>query len=79
MQEQYILGVKVNTGFTMQTAVDHIAKLLSDGKNHYISTTNAEFVMTSQKDSEFKNIINKADLSLPDGAGILFADYFIKA
>ncbi|EKD99779.1 MAG: hypothetical protein ACD_22C00176G0005 [uncultured bacterium] len=35
--------------------------------------------MTAQKDPSFKDIINKADLSLPDGAGILFADYFIKA
>jgi len=74
MEVNNILGVKINTGFTMASALEYIqTKLLSDGKSHYICTTNPEFIMKAQEDSHFKDIINKADLSLPDGIGVAMA------
>ncbi len=42
-----------------------------------LCTTNPEFIMTAQKDLEFKNIINGSFLSVPDGSGVLFANYFL--
>jgi N-acetylglucosaminyldiphosphoundecaprenol N-acetyl-beta-D-mannosaminyltransferase len=74
LQEQKVLGVKVNTGLDTSQAVKYIEdSFLTDGKTHYVCTTNPEFVMDAQSDPEFKKIINESDLSLPDGSGILFA------
>ncbi|KKS06519.1 MAG: Glycosyl transferase, WecB/TagA/CpsF family [candidate division WWE3 bacterium GW2011_GWE1_41_27] len=51
--------------------------LLQNG-SHYICTTNPEFIMSAQKDPEFREMINNADLSLPDGSGVVMADYYLK-
>ncbi len=40
------------------------------GRKYYIVTPNPEFVMQAQRDPEFKEILNKADLSIPDGSGL---------
>ncbi|OGC57437.1 hypothetical protein A2976_02330 [candidate division WWE3 bacterium RIFCSPLOWO2_01_FULL_41_9] len=78
MKETYILGVKVNTGLTMSGVLNHIDGMLSDGGFHYISTTNPEFIMDAQKDREFMSIINESDLSVPDGSGVLYAEYYLE-
>lgn len=73
-----ILGVKVDFGLSMKDVLSIIEEsFLKDGKTHYICTTNAEFIIDAQKNSEFKNIINKSDLSIPDGIGVLFANYYL--
>ena len=51
--------------------------LLQNG-SHYICTTNPEFIMSAQNDPEFREMINNADLSLPDGSGVVMADYYLK-
>ena len=71
-----ILGIKVDT-FTAVQALDYIAQLALDGKNHYIVTPNPEFIMQSLEDSEFRNVVNAADLALPDGVGILWAAKYL--
>ncbi len=38
-----------------------------------IVTPNPEFILLAQKDHEFKQILNDADLCLPDGTGLRFA------
>lgn len=38
-----------------------------------IVTPNPEFVMLAGQDAEFRNLLTKADLSLPDGVGLRFA------
>ena len=73
-----ILGVNVDFGFNYDTAVTLIEKLIQDkvpGK--YVCTTNPEFIIDAQSDAEFKNIINNADFSAPDGSGLLYADAFL--
>lgn len=40
---------------------------------HQIATVNPEFIMTAQRDVEFRRILNQADLCLPDGVGLLLA------
>ena len=44
----------------------------------FIATPNPEQVVLAQKDSEFRKIVNKADIKLIDGIGLLAADSFIK-
>ena len=47
--------------------------LLKKGKMKLIVTVNPEFVMLAQDDSEFKKILNSADLAIADGVGLKLA------
>jgi len=78
MREIHILGIKVNMDMRMEDVLEEVKGFLNDGKCHYISTTNPEFVATALNDSSFKDILNKSDLSLPDGSGLLYADYYLR-
>jgi len=40
---------------------------------HHICTLNPEFTMIAQRDSNFHNILKRADLCVPDGVGLLWA------
>lgn len=67
-----VLGIKIN-----DVSIPEIVRLVegwlaTEGK-HYIVTPNPEIVMMAQKDQELKEIINKADLAIPDGAGLKLA------
>lgn len=64
-----ILGVKIND-VNMSEALEIVHGWLKKSGKHYIVTPNPEFIMTAQKDLEFKKILNDADLSIPDGAGL---------
>ena len=71
-----ILGVNINK-ITMKQAVER-AETFFDGKPHMIFTPNPEIIMECKKDEELKNIINSADLLLPDGIGVVMASKFVK-
>src|SRR4030043_1429754 len=43
----------------------------------FVVTPNPEQIVLAQKDSEFKKILNNADISLPDGAGLILANKFL--
>lgn len=73
-----ILGVKVNIGYTMESAVQAAAQLAITKQPSHICTTNPEFIIDAQSDSEFKGIINSCDLSLPDGIGVGMASTYLK-
>ncbi len=69
-QKVDILGVKIND-ISMEQAIERIEGWLVKGKDqHYIVTPNPEFIMAAQRDSEFKEILNQADLAIPDGVGL---------
>lgn len=71
-----ILGVKVDS-ITKKDLLKKIVYFLKDGKQHYIVTTNSEFIVSAQQDQQFKKIINFSDLSLADGNGVIWASYFL--
>ena len=74
-----ILGININT-FTKKQALDKIQEFLIDGKQHFIVTPNPEIILaatTIKQDEELFYILNKADLSLPDGVGLKMASWFI--
>ena len=71
-----ILGVKIDT-LTAVEALNYIADLAATGSSHYIVTPNPEFIMQSLQDTEFREIVNAADLALPDGVGILWAAKYL--
>lgn len=65
-----LLGVKLNEINFPQTLVK-IEEFLCSSHTHYIVTPNPEIILACQKDAVLKQIINDADLALPDGFGLL--------
>ncbi len=74
-----ILGVNFDRT-TEKEALEKINRWLEPGfhffKKHIIVTPNPEILLAAQKDEEYLRILNKADLSIPDGIGILWASKF---
>ncbi|MFA5413727.1 MAG: WecB/TagA/CpsF family glycosyltransferase [Patescibacteria group bacterium] len=72
-----ILGVKIDN-FTRQDALKKIEDFFSDNLQHYIVTPNPEMVVAAEKDKEFLEILNKADLAVPDGFGLVLASRYLR-
>lgn len=64
-----ILGVKISS-LTKEFALDRVGSLLRQEKQFFIVTPNPEFLVRAQSDVEFRDILNRADLALPDGVGL---------
>jgi len=71
-----ILGVKIDN-LSLDEILHKIEVFLNDNKQHYITTSNPEFIVKAQKDKEFKDIINNADLNVPDGFGLVLASLLL--
>ena len=71
-----ILGVRIDN-LAMEEALQKVEGFLKDGQQHYIVTPNPEFLVLAQKDKEFKEILNLADLAIPDGMGLVLAARFL--
>ena len=71
-----ILGVRIDN-ITMEEVVARIGEMIADGAKHYVVTPNPEFLVDAQGDEEFKKILNGADLSIPDGVGLLAAAKYL--
>ncbi len=67
-----ILGIKVDK-VNLQQALKKVEEFLADSKKHYIVTPNPEMIVLAQKDGPFGKILNKADLAIPDGIGLIWA------
>ena len=67
-----ILGVPVHP-YTMNGAVEKIVERVSQKQKTLVVTANAEIIMMGQSDTEYMEILNKAALVLPDGAGTVWA------
>lgn len=69
-----VLGVKIDD-VTVDQAVVKVEKWMKGRRKHYIVTPNPEFLVAAQRDKLFRQILNKADLAIPDGRGLrLFGD-----
>jgi len=73
-----ILGVKIDN-IDQKQVLQRVEELLKDGKQHYLVTPNPEFVIKARSDQEFRNILNRADLSVPDGVGLVFVSRFLSS
>lgn len=67
-----VLSVPIDT-VTIDEAVDKVYHLSKEPGFHMVATANAEMVMMAQNDKELHEILTKADLVVPDGAGVLWA------
>ena len=70
--KQTILGVRFDS-LTRQEAAQAGAALLEAPGFHYAVTPNPEFLLAAEKDASFRKILNEADLTLPDGIGVIYA------
>ena len=72
LKQVEILGVNVNS-LTMAQAVEAVQQVIAERKVALVATANAEMLMRSTQDEELKDILNQADLVVPDGAGTVWA------
>jgi N-acetylglucosaminyldiphosphoundecaprenol N-acetyl-beta-D-mannosaminyltransferase len=69
----HILGLPVDA-ITYETWLARIGEWIDAGERaHHVCTTNPEFMMVARKDPNFRNILRRADLCVPDGVGLLWA------
>jgi N-acetylglucosaminyldiphosphoundecaprenol N-acetyl-beta-D-mannosaminyltransferase len=68
----FILGTKVHN-LTLPQALKRTEGFLYDGKQHHIVTPNPEIVLKARNDCKYRAILNRADLSIPDGIGLVWA------
>lgn len=61
----------------MDEAVARVGEFVRSGGAHTIVTPNPEMCLAAQRDSEFRDILNRADLAVPDGVGLLLAARFL--
>ncbi len=67
-----ILGVPVHP-ITYEQFVALVEAFIAEERPHQICTANPEFVMTAQRMPEFMAVLQKADLVVADGVGLLWA------
>lgn len=67
-----ILGLKVDK-ITMQEALKRFEEMLQNEGLKFIVTPNSEILEAATKNDELKEIINEADMVIPDGIGLVYA------
>jgi N-acetylglucosaminyldiphosphoundecaprenol N-acetyl-beta-D-mannosaminyltransferase len=77
MQEKIeILKVRFDK-ITLNEAAEKATKWAKESKQRLITTPNPEIVLEAQKNSKFLEILNKSDINIADGTGILWASRYI--
>ncbi len=72
-----ILGVKIAAVDIMQAA-DRIMQMTEEEGVHSVYTPNSEIVLNAYKDNDFCKLLNRADLLVADGIGVVYASKFVK-
>jgi len=67
-----VLGIKVHN-VTMAEAVERVKGFFASGRQAYVVTSNSEMVIAGRRDKEFTQILNQADLAVPDTVGLVWA------
>ncbi len=77
LRKEKFIGVNI-TNETETHILEHIKELLEKtSRKFYIVTPNPEMIVLANKDTSFRNILNTAEIALPDGKGItLFSKLF---
>lgn len=75
-QKVKILDVDV-ASLTMDEAVETVERYMDEKQNALIATANAEMIMMADQDQVLKEILNQADLVVPDGAGTVWASNYL--
>ncbi len=65
-----VLGIKIDQ-VTYQQSLEEAKKMINAGGKHYVVTPNPEMIVAAQSDSQFRDILTKADLAIADGFGLV--------
>lgn len=65
-----ILGVRVDR-VSMDETVAMAGRFLASEKQHIIATVNPEFILEARRNPKFREVLNRADLAVADGVGIV--------
>lgn len=71
METVNILGVHVNK-YTMHQAVEKASQLMDDDGLSMIFTPNSEIILYASNNPEFTEVLNSADMIIPDGIGVVY-------
>ncbi len=77
MEQIRILGVKIDN-VTMNEAVEQVLEWMEEEKTRMVVTPNPEIVYHAYHVPEFREVLNSADLTLPDGIGVVYGAKIIK-
>lgn len=72
MKKLSIMNVRIDNK-SMAEVMDEIKMKISNKEQYIIYTPNTEIIMMCQKDEEFLNLMNKSDINVPDGIGLIYA------
>lgn len=72
-----ILDVPVHK-VTMEEATRKISEFVNSNDMHMVFTPNPEIVMLAQEEKELMSILQKADLVVPDGIGVVIASKMLE-
>ncbi|MEK7533772.1 MAG: WecB/TagA/CpsF family glycosyltransferase [Patescibacteria group bacterium] len=73
LEKKFILGVGI-TNSTMDEILEYIIRgLEKDSKKYVIVTPNPEILTLANNDFSYKKILNKAEIALADGVGVIMA------
>lgn len=76
MKSIKILSIPLH-GITRLEALEKVSEFIASRKPHQVTTVNSEFIMTAQQDAEFMKVLQKADLSIADSSGVMWAARFL--
>lgn len=77
MHNVNILGISISNVNYSETLIKIENFLKSRDKYYAIFTPNTDFIIQAIKDKQFKNILNSADLLIPDGKPLVWASRFL--
>ena len=67
-----VLGIRFDN-LTVAEATQIGSRFLDSDCFHYAVTPNPEFILSAEQDGEFRSIVNRADLVLADGIGVIYS------
>lgn len=72
MKNEKYLEVEV-TPFSMKEVVDKVDKTIIKNEKAFIVAINPEKIMKAENNESLKDLINSADIKIPDGSGVVIA------
>ena len=71
-----IMGIDCDA-VTKAEVLAYFDDYLAEERCHHIITLNPEMILEAQTNSEFKELLSKADLKFPDGIGLVYASKIV--
>lgn len=71
LESKYILGMRVD-GTSYQDTIDQIFSWIKQKSSSYICVSNVHMTMETYDDTDFRNVVNSADLVVPDGMPLVW-------